>query len=133
MTDSPDANAAAYARSGLLSWPGRGLHKLSDRVHAADDADAVARGWTVTATVSRLGMIGRNHRNPRFDSRKVASSPAPGEDAAAIEAGGVTRQPVRLDQAIREWAEAHGFAQITGSAAREGDVQSDQSNRQAGA
>jgi hypothetical protein len=40
--------------------------RLSDRIHAAADDRARARGWEVAATPARLGLSGRSYRDPRF-------------------------------------------------------------------
>jgi hypothetical protein len=41
---------------------------LSDRAHAAGDAEARALGWTTTRTPGLLGLAGRTYRDPRFDT-----------------------------------------------------------------
>jgi hypothetical protein len=119
----------ARSLSGLLGRLGRRQQQLSDRVHAVGDADAIARGWTVMVTVSPLGMGGRTYRDPRFDAREPTRS-KPIADAAV---GGKARQPVRLDQAISEWAQARGFEQLAGSSARPDDPAAQPPNRTAGA
>jgi hypothetical protein len=46
--------------------------RLSDRIHAAADDHARARGWQVTQTPSRLGLGGRSYHDPRFAARRQA-------------------------------------------------------------
>jgi hypothetical protein len=53
------------------------LAELADRAHAAGDARARARGWTVTAMPGLLGLSGRSYRDPRFTTlRPDRGSPA---------------------------------------------------------
>ena len=44
--------------------------RLSDRIYAADDDHARARGWEVIQTPGRLGLTGRSYRDRRFDARR---------------------------------------------------------------
>lgn len=44
--------------------------RLSGNAHAAGDAQARARGWTVTRTPGPLGLSGRAYRDPRFGTRR---------------------------------------------------------------
>jgi hypothetical protein len=46
--------------------------KLSDRIHAAEDARARALGWEITEIPGWLGLHGRSYRDPRFDARRQA-------------------------------------------------------------
>jgi hypothetical protein len=46
--------------------------RLSDRVHAAADDRARARGWQVTQTPGRFGLSGRSYHDPRFAARRQA-------------------------------------------------------------
>ena len=46
--------------------------RLSDRIHAAADDRARARGWEITQTPGRLGLGGRSYRGPRFAARRQA-------------------------------------------------------------
>jgi hypothetical protein len=46
--------------------------RLSDRIHAAADDHARARGWQVTQTPARLGLNGRSYHDPRFAARRQA-------------------------------------------------------------
>jgi hypothetical protein len=98
----------------LLNRFRRGRQQLSDHVHAAGDHHASARGWTVTTTVSRLGMGGRIYRDPRFDSRKPARPGPITEFAAAEAAVRVTRQPDVRGEAISHWAQARHPARLAG-------------------
>jgi hypothetical protein len=51
--------------------------RLSDRVHAATDGRARARGWQVTQTPGRFGLSGRSYRDPRFAARRQALQDTP--------------------------------------------------------
>jgi hypothetical protein len=74
MTDH--AARADNARRPGPSWRIQtALRAISDQAHAAADARARARGWTVTATTGRLGLEARTYRDPRFD-RLSARRPA---------------------------------------------------------
>ena len=51
--------------------------RLSDRIHAATDGRARARGWQVTQTLGRFGLSGRSYRDPRFAARRHARQDTP--------------------------------------------------------
>jgi hypothetical protein len=51
--------------------------KLSDRMHAAADGRARARGWEVTETRGWLGLSGRSYHDPRFAARQQAIQDTP--------------------------------------------------------
>jgi hypothetical protein len=51
--------------------------RLSDRIHAAADDRARARGWQVTPTPGRFGLSGRGYRDPRFAARRQALQDTP--------------------------------------------------------
>jgi hypothetical protein len=50
---------------------------LSDRIHAAADDRARARGWQVTHTPGRCGLSGRSYHDPRFATRRQALQDTP--------------------------------------------------------
>jgi len=54
----------------VSAWIGRRQWELSDRVHAAGDAEARQHGWTVTKSTGRFGFGARVYRDPRFDDRR---------------------------------------------------------------
>jgi hypothetical protein len=60
----------------IADWIGARQRAASDRAHAGADTRARARGWTVTASTSRLGFGARAYRDPRFDSRRHQDRPA---------------------------------------------------------
>jgi hypothetical protein len=80
VTDTTIRTRAGIA-ARISGWAGRRRRDLSDRVHAAGDAVARHRGWTVTATTRWFGFGGRSYRDPRFDSRRQQLSLS-GQDAA---------------------------------------------------
>jgi len=51
--------------------------RLSDRIHAATDDRARARGWQVTQTPGRFGLTGRSYHDPRFAARHQIRQAAP--------------------------------------------------------
>lgn len=53
-------------------------HRLSDRLHASEDAAARQHGWDITVTTGRLGFGGRAYRDHRFATR------APGHRAGTL-------------------------------------------------
>lgn len=59
----------------IAGWIGARQQAISDRAHANGDAYAVAQGWTVTGSTSRLGFGDRTYRDPRFDSLRRLSCP----------------------------------------------------------
>jgi hypothetical protein len=70
-------------RHTATGWPGMtaGIRavgeRLSDRIHAAADDRARARGWEVTPTRGRFGLSGRSYRHPRFAARRQALQDTP--------------------------------------------------------
>jgi hypothetical protein len=121
MTDSSLSTARTDRRTGFLDRFRLGQQQVSDRVHAEGDRYASARGWTVTTTVSRLGMGGRTYRDPRFDTRKPAR-PRPNSEFAAEAAEKVTRQPVLPDEATSHRAQAPHPARLAGRLAHHDDA-----------
>jgi len=97
MTDHPLTAAGTWPPRSLTAWLRHRQQQISERVHAAGDADAISRDWAVTVTTGRLGMGGRTYRDPRFDSRAAGRS---------LQACG-SPEPVRLGDAIEEWAQRH--------------------------
>ncbi len=63
LAESPRV-AARPRRAGRGGWIGRLIEDLEDRIFAADDARARARGWQVTRSPSGFG---RRYRDPRWD------------------------------------------------------------------
>ena len=51
--------------------------RLSDRIHAAADDHARARGWQITQTPGRFGLSGRSYHDPRFAARLQARQDTP--------------------------------------------------------
>jgi hypothetical protein len=78
--------------------------QISDQVHCTADAFAGAQGWTVAHRTGRFGMGARIYRDPRFDTRSLSQ-------VQVVDC--VSRQPVRLDQAISDWVRMHDPARIT--------------------
>jgi hypothetical protein len=64
-------------RPGMTARIGAAGGRLSDRIHAAADDRARARGWQITHTPSRLGLSGRSYRDPRFAARRPARQGTP--------------------------------------------------------
>jgi hypothetical protein len=108
MTDDTRTNASTRPSQSLVGWLGRRRQQISETVHDAGDAYALARDWTVTATAGRLGMGGRTYRDPRFDTRDPAQSQSFSDRGAAKAADAEARQPVRLADAIDELAQTLG-------------------------
>jgi hypothetical protein len=57
-----------------MSWIMRLQQRLSDRLHAGDDAVARQAGWTITKTRGRFGFAGRVYHDPRFGQRQAEAS-----------------------------------------------------------
>jgi hypothetical protein len=72
------ASPTATGRHGITArfWAAGG--RLSDRIHAAADDHARARGWKVIPTPGRLGLSGRSYRDPRFAARRQTPQDSPG-------------------------------------------------------
>jgi hypothetical protein len=51
--------------------------RVSDRIHAAADDRARARGWQITQTPGRFGLRGRSYHDPRFAARRQARQDTP--------------------------------------------------------
>jgi hypothetical protein len=133
MTDYLPADAEARPNRSLAARLRRGQQRISDSVHAAGDAQAIARGWTITAATGRFGMGSRTYRDPRFDSLKPVPSRSPDENASATAIDAATRLPVRLASAIDEWAQAQNLPRLAGWAARPDDAPVVHANPEAGA
>lgn len=78
------------ARTRLVRWLRKWAEKAGERLFARDDLFAVQRGWQITI---RRGGLGRQYRDPRFDSlrscpRCAGSGTAAGEPCAACVATG---------------------------------------------
>ncbi len=112
MTDHTRTNASTRPYQSLAGWLGRRRQQISETVHDADDAYALARDWTVTATAGRLGMGGRTYRDPRFDTRDPAQSQSFSDHGPAQAADAASRQPVRLASAIDELARTLGHGRL---------------------
>ncbi len=88
--------AARPRRAGRGGWIGRLIEDLEDRIFAADDARARARGWQVIRPPSGFG---RWYRDPRWDLVSACSDCA---GRGQTPAGGCAtcggRGTVRLDQ-----------------------------------
>lgn len=64
------ASHTVTAGRGIITRIRAAGQRLSDRIHAAADDRARARGWEVTPTRGRLGLGGRSYRDPRFTTRR---------------------------------------------------------------
>jgi hypothetical protein len=60
----------ATGRQGMTAHIRAVGERLSDRIHAAADDRARARGWQVTQTPGPFGLSGRGYRDPRFAARR---------------------------------------------------------------
>ena len=71
------ASPTATGRHGITArfWAAGG--RLSDRIHAAADDHARARGWQITQTPGRFGLSGRSYHDPRFAARLQARQDTP--------------------------------------------------------
>jgi hypothetical protein len=67
----------ATGRQGITARIRAAGGRLSDRIHAAADDRARARGWQVTATLGRFGLGGRSYRDRRFAARRQARQDTP--------------------------------------------------------
>jgi len=67
----------ATGRQGMTARIRAVSGRLSDRIHAAADDRARARGWQITHTPGRLGLGGRSYRDPRFAARRQALQDTP--------------------------------------------------------
>jgi hypothetical protein len=67
----------ATGRQGITARIRAAGSRLSDRIHAAADDRARARGWQVTHTPGRLGLNGRSYHDPRFAARRQARQNIP--------------------------------------------------------
>jgi hypothetical protein len=67
----------ATDRPGITARIRAVSERFSDRVHAAADDRARARGWQVTQTPARLGLNGRSYHDPRFAARRQALQDTP--------------------------------------------------------
>jgi hypothetical protein len=67
----------ATGRQGMTARIRAAGERLSDRIHAATDGRARARGWQVTQTSGRFGLSGRSYRDPRFAARRQALQDTP--------------------------------------------------------
>ena len=75
MTASTTAGRSPARPWGLLTGLVRAsLTVTADRVHAAGDARARARGWAITPTAGPFGLAGRSYRDPRFGPPQPGSS-----------------------------------------------------------
>lgn len=92
----PPRVAARPRRAGRGGWIGRLIEDLEDRIFAADDARARARGWQVTRRPSGFARL---YRDPRWD---LASACADCAGRGQTPAGGCAtcsgRGTVWLDQ-----------------------------------
>lgn len=81
FTTKTTAPTRARIAARIISWIGRRQSELSNRIHAAGEAEARQNGWTVTKSTGRLGFGVRSYRDPRFDARcrqLTAGSARPG-------------------------------------------------------
>jgi hypothetical protein len=67
----------ATGRQGLTARIRAAGERVSDRIHAAADDRAWARGWQVTQTPARFGLRGRSYRDPRFATPLQARQDTP--------------------------------------------------------
>jgi hypothetical protein len=67
----------ALGRQGMTARIRAAGERLSDRIHAATDGRARARGWQATHTPGRFGPSGRSYRDPRFAARRQARQDTP--------------------------------------------------------
>jgi hypothetical protein len=67
----------ALGRQGMTARIRAAGQRLSDRIHAAADDRARARGWQVTPTPGRFGLSGRSYRDPLFAARQRTRQDTP--------------------------------------------------------
>jgi len=72
--------ASPEGRPRIADFVRAAAGKLSDRMHAAADDRARARGWTVTEIPGRLGLTGRSYHDPRFARRQDRQDAPTGRD-----------------------------------------------------
>jgi hypothetical protein len=78
-TPSPPGTTShtATGRQGLTARIRDDGERVSDRIHAAADDRARARGWQVTQAPGLFGLSNRSYRDPRFAARRQARQDTP--------------------------------------------------------
>lgn len=71
MTPRTSTSVLTAARRGTARRVRAAVGRLAGRAHAAADARAHARGWSVTPAPGRFGLAGRVYRDPRFAARQM--------------------------------------------------------------
>ncbi len=66
-----------------MSWITRTQERLSDSVHATNDAFARQTGWSTTRTAWRSGLGTRLFRDPQFGQRRTEASTAAAQPTGA--------------------------------------------------
>jgi len=62
----------------IRGWLAERQLQVSDQIHMPGDLFAANHGWRITHAPGRLGLEGREYRDPRFDQcRKPSPAPAP--------------------------------------------------------
>ncbi len=90
MTKVTSPTSEFKARTRLVRWLRKQAETAGQRLFARDDLRAVEHGWQIT---TRCGGLGRQYRDPRFDTlrscpRCAGSGTADGEPCGVCAATG---------------------------------------------